>query len=129
MLQTFFQPQCLKHGNFLCTVLSLLDIVWNNLLSNAIKFTDEGGKISVTLKREGEGAVVRVTDTGCGISPSVGARIFDKFYQGDTSHAGEGNGLGLALVKKVIDVLGGEISVSSEVGVGSTFTIVLRDAR
>lgn len=108
---------------------SYLDIVWNNLISNAIKFTDRGGTITVTLKREGNSAVVRVSDTGCGISPSTGARIFDKFYQGDTSHAGEGNGLGLALVKQVIDVLGGEISVSSELHVGSTFTIVLKDAR
>lgn len=108
---------------------SYLDIVWNNLISNAIKFTEPGGTITVTLKKEGNNAVVRVSDTGCGISPEVGARIFDKFYQGDTSHAGEGNGLGLALVKQVIDVLGGEISVSSELGVGSTFTIVLRDAK
>ena len=108
---------------------SYLEIVWNNLISNAIKFTEQGGAITVTLKREGNNAVVRVSDTGCGISQSTGARIFDKFYQGDTSHAGEGNGLGLTLVKQVIDVLGGEISVSSELGVGSTFTIVLKDAR
>ena len=108
---------------------SYLEIVWNNLISNAIKFTEKGGRIELSLKREGGNAVVRVSDSGCGISPEIGARIFDKFYQGDTSHAGEGNGLGLALVKKVIDVLGGEISVSSEVGVGSTFTIVLKDAK
>ncbi len=104
-----------------------LDIVWSNLLSNAIKFTEKGGRIGVFLTKNGENAVVRITDTGCGISPETGARIFDKFYQGDTSHAGEGNGLGLALVKKVIDVLGGEISVTSEVGCGSTFTIVLKN--
>lgn len=103
-----------------------LEIVWNNLLSNAVKFTHEGGTISVSLKKAGENVVVKVTDTGCGISPEVGARIFDKFYQGDTSHAQEGNGLGLALVKKVIDILGGEITVSSELGKGSTFTIILK---
>ena len=103
-----------------------LEIVWNNLLSNAVKFTPEGGTISVSLKKAGENVVVKVTDTGCGISPEVGARIFDKFYQGDTSHAQEGNGLGLALVKKVIDILGGEITVSSELGKGSTFTIILK---
>ncbi|MBQ8308887.1 MAG: HAMP domain-containing histidine kinase [Clostridia bacterium] len=105
---------------------SLLEIVWNNLLSNAVKFTEEGGRISVSLKAENGKAVVRISDTGCGISPETGVRIFEKFYQGDTSHAGEGNGLGLALVKKVIDILGGEISVNSAIGKGSTFTIVLK---
>lgn len=109
--------------------LSYLDIVWNNLLSNAIKFTEPGGTVGVTLKRVEDTAVMTVTDTGCGISPEVGARIFEKFYQADTSHAKEGNGLGLALVKKVIDILGGEISVKSEVGKGSAFSIVLKGVR
>ena len=104
----------------------LLDLVWNNLLSNAVKFTDAGGRISVTLKEENGEAVVSIGDSGCGISPETGKRIFDKFYQGDTSHASEGNGLGLALVKKVIDILGGEISVKSEPGKGSIFTISLK---
>ncbi len=104
----------------------LLDLVWNNLLSNAIKFTEAGGQITVTLKEENGEAIVTVGDTGCGISPETGKRIFDKFYQGDTSHASEGNGLGLALVKKVIDILGGEISVTSEQGKGSIFTISLK---
>ena len=106
---------------------TLLEIVWNNLLSNAVKFTDEGGKITVTLKKRNGKAIVEIADTGCGISPETGKRIFDKFYQGDTSHASEGNGLGLALVKRVIDMLGGEISVASEQGKGSKFTIVLKD--
>lgn len=105
---------------------SYLEIVWNNLISNAIKFTEPGGKISVSLRSVDNTAVVEVADTGCGISAEVGKRIFEKFYQGDTSHSAEGNGLGLALVKKVIDVLGGEISVKSEVGLGTTFTIVLK---
>lgn len=104
-----------------------LEIVWNNLISNAVKFTPEGGEIGVYLKKENDCAVVRVSDTGCGISPETGKRIFDKFYQGDTSHAKEGNGLGLALVKKVIDVIGGEISVESEEGKGSTFSITIKN--
>ena len=104
----------------------LLSLVWNNLFSNAIKFTPPHGKISLTLKAEGEFAVVQVSDTGCGISPEVGKHMFEKFYQGDTSHATQGNGLGLALVKRVIDIVGGDISVSSEVGKGSIFTVKLR---
>lgn len=106
---------------------SLLELIWNNLLSNALKFTDDGGRVEITLKKQGKDAVVTVSDTGCGISPETGARIFEKFYQGDTSHSQEGNGLGLALVKKVVDVLGGEISVHSELGKGSSFTVVLKD--
>ncbi len=104
---------------------SYLEIVWNNLLSNAIKFTESGGKISVTLKKRGGQAVVKVSDTGCGISAETGKHIFEKFYQGDTSHSQEGNGLGLALVKKVIDITGGKIEVSSELGKGTTFRITL----
>ena len=95
---------------------SYLEIIWNNLISNAIKFTEPGGKVYVSAKWIDGEAVVIVRDTGCGIDAETGKRIFDKFYQGETSHSGEGNGLGLALVKKVIDVLGGEISVSSELG-------------
>lgn len=101
-----------------------LELVWNNLLSNAVKFTDSG-RISVMLGREHGRAVVTVSDTGCGMSAETGRHIFEQFYQGDTSHAKEGNGLGLALVKKVIDVLGGEISVESEEGRGSTFRVTL----
>ncbi len=105
---------------------SLLEIVWNNLISNAIKFTPNGGKIDVLLKQKDKNVEVSVKDTGLGMTSEVGARIFEKFYQGDTSHASAGNGLGLALVKKVIDILGGEILVQSEIGKGSTFTILLK---
>jgi signal transduction histidine kinase len=104
----------------------LLTLVWNNLISNALKFTDPGGTVSLTLKAQGDNAIVEVTDTGCGISPEVGRHMFEKFYQGDTSHATKGNGLGLALVKRVMDITGGDISVSSVVSEGSTFTVTLR---
>lgn len=104
----------------------MMRLVWNNLFSNAIKFTERGGRVSLTLTVEGNDAVVSVTDTGCGISQEVGAHIFDKFYQGDTSHASSGNGLGLSLVKRIIDITGSEVSVSSEVGKGSTFTVRMR---
>ena len=104
----------------------LLSLVWNNLFSNAIKFTEEGGTIGLKLHTENGQAVIAVSDTGCGISPEVGAHIFEKFYQGDTSHATQGNGLGLALVKRVVDIIGGEISVSSELGKGSTFTVRIK---
>ena len=104
----------------------LLSLVWNNLISNAVKFTPQQGTIGVRLRTEGDQVVVSVSDTGCGIKPEVGQHIFEKFYQGDTSHATQGNGLGLALVKRVVDILNGEISVQSVYGKGSVFTVKFR---
>ncbi len=104
----------------------LLSLVWNNLFSNAFKFTDKGGRVSVALQADGDDAVVTVADTGCGMTPEVGKYIFEKFYQGDPSHQTQGNGLGLALVHRVVDITGGDIAVSSEAGKGSTFTVRLR---
>ena len=105
-----------------------MQIVVGNLLSNAVKFTEAEGSIFVSLKASQGDVVLSVRDTGCGIDPETGNRIFEKFYQGDTSHAAEGNGLGLALVKRVIDVLGGNIAVESTPGEGSTFTVTLRNS-
>ncbi len=101
----------------------LLLTVWSNLISNAVKFNQKGGKITVSLKRDNNYAVVCVADTGCGMTKNTGMRIFEKFYQGDTSHATEGNGLGLALVKRIIDITMSEIIVESEIGKGSCFTV------
>ncbi|MBQ8351462.1 MAG: HAMP domain-containing histidine kinase [Clostridia bacterium] len=104
----------------------LLSLVWNNLLSNAFKFTERGGRITLSLATEGAYAVVRVRDTGCGMTAEVGAHIFEKFYQGDRSRATQGNGLGLALVKRVVDILQGEIGVESTLGEGTTFTVKIK---
>ena len=106
----------------------LLSLVWSNLFSNAFKFTEPGGTVSLTLTATDHHAIVQVKDTGCGMSPEVGAHIFEKFYQGDPSHATQGNGLGLALVKRVVDIMQGEISVESALGVGTTFTVKIRRA-
>jgi len=109
-----------------CYDESMLEIVWNNLLSNAVKFTGPGGKIFVSLKARDGLAVVSVADTGMGFDGETQMHIFDKFFQGDSSRACEGNGLGLAMVKKTIELLGGTISVDSAPGHGSTFTVCLK---
>ena len=106
---------------------SYLELVFNNLLSNAIKFTSSNGSIEVKLNKIEEEYVIVFKDSGCGMDNNTGKHIFDKFYQGDTSHKTNGNGLGLALVKRVIDILGGKISVESELGVGSTFIVVIKE--
>lgn len=103
----------------------LLTLVWNNILSNAFKFTPTNGRVWVSLKQEENWIIVKVKDTGCGIDASIGKHIFDKFYQGDTSHAMQGNGLGLSLVKKVVDITGGDIIVESVKGKGSEFCVKL----
>ena len=101
----------------------LLELVWNNILSNAVKFNNIGGTISLRLTTTPENAVVVISDTGCGINNNNIERIFDKFYQADSSHATQGNGLGLALVKRITDMVGAKVSVTSKYNAGTTFTV------
>jgi len=103
--------------------------VWNNLLSNAFKFTPVGGTVRLSLSTAGDIVQVVVADTGIGMTAREGARIFEKFYQADSSRSTSGNGLGLALVKRIMDIVGGEITVASTPGAGSTFTVRLRNGK
>ena len=97
--------------------------VWTNLVHNALQAMDHKGNLTLGLRRDGDNALVSVTDTGCGMTPEVRARIFDAFFT--TKPAGEGTGLGLDIVRKIIEKHGGQIFVESEVGRGSTFTVSL----
>jgi len=106
---------------------SLMEIVWNNLLTNAIKFTQSKGTVSIKLKNEKDKIIVSISDTGCGMSKKTIQHVFDRFYQGDISHSTIGNGLGLSLVKRVIDLVEGEIMVDSECGVGTEFIVILKE--
>ncbi|MGN0813757.1 MAG: sensor histidine kinase [Candidatus Coproplasma sp.] len=99
--------------------------IWQNLIGNAIKFTDENGRIDITLKKQGENLVFSVSDDGIGIPDEDKGKIFDMFFTGDKSRNKEGSGLGLPLTKTITEKLGGEITFSSERGKGTTFTVIL----
>ena len=103
----------------------MLQQIWINLLANAIKFSHPQGTLSVRLKGEKEQVRAEIADTGVGIAKDALPRIFEKFYQGDTSHSRDGNGLGLSIVKQIVESSGGSISVTSEEGKGTTFTVLL----
>ena len=103
---------------------SLMMHIWNNLIGNAIKFTPEGSTVRIALRKEKENIIFTVDDEGDGISEENAGHIFDKFYQCDSSHKQEGNGLGLALVKSILDSIGGSVSTENIDG-GCRFTVVL----
>ena len=109
----------------------MLSHVWINLIGNAVKFSPPGGTLSVSCALRDAQAVVNITDHGVGMNEATAARIFDKFYQGENSgsaspsHATEGNGLGLPLAKRIVELSGGAITVQSAPGQGSTFTVSL----
>lgn len=103
----------------------LMQHLWINLLTNAVKYTPKGGSITVTLKNEEKFIAVSVADTGKGIPPEDRERIFDKYYQTDKSHSKRGLGLGLAICKRIVQLCNGSLTVESDVGVGSTFTVKL----
>jgi len=105
----------------------LLSQVWYNLFGNAVKFTEKGGAIRVSCVKDGDEIAVTIVDSGCGISKEALPHIFEKFYQADSSHATKGNGLGLSLVKKIIELCDGEISVTSTPGEGTKFVVKLSD--
>lgn len=106
----------------------LLSQIWVNLLSNAVKFTAEGGNIWVSAKLTGDKAVVSIRDNGCGMDEATQKNVFNKFFQGDRSHATEGNGLGLSVVKKICDLLKIKLELQSEQGKGTVFTVTIDGA-
>lgn len=113
-------PAVKYHGN-----KATMQHLWINLLDNSIKYTPEGGEILVSLAEEVGVAIIKITDTGEGISDETKARLFIPYFQGDASHSKEGLGLGLAIVMRIVELCKGSIEVDSKVGEGSTFTIRL----
>lgn len=103
----------------------LLQHLWINLLSNAIKYTPRGGEISVDLTQKGDQIIARVADTGVGMDEKTVNHIYDAYFQGDVAHANPGLGLGLSIVKQIVNLCGGRIEVKSKLGEGSTFTVYL----
>lgn len=105
----------------------LLSHVWRNLIENAVKYSRQDGKIWVKARREAGRVMVTVGDDGIGMDEETKARVFEQFFQGDTSRVGHGNGLGLALAWQVVQLHGGSIDVWSAPGAGSVFTVTLPD--
>ena len=103
----------------------LLNQVWINLIDNAVKFSSPKGKIVLKLHKQEDHIVFRIMDNGCGMSQEETDHIFDRFYQGDSSHTTEGNGLGLTVVNKIVKLHQGKLEVHSDEGFGSSFSVML----
>lgn len=108
-----------------CSDEDMMEHVWRNIIANAIKFSADGGKIRIVARTSGENILVSIHDEGEGIGAEAIPHIFDKFYQGDAAHSREGNGLGLSLVRRIVDLAGGDIEVESQVGRGTAFHVRL----
>ncbi len=113
-------PRFMHQGNE-----ELTERIWSNIIDNAIKHSPSGGTIRIRIGSTDKYTSVEISDGGEGMSEEVMKHIFDKFYQGDASRAAEGNGLGLSLVKRIVDICNGYIEVESVLGSGSTFRIFL----
>lgn len=103
----------------------LVEHIWSNLISNAIRFTPAGGQITVVLRQTGEEITVSVSDTGIGMDEETQRHIFDKFYRAEPYPDSRGNGLGLSIVRRAVELCGGRVEVFSTPGKGSTFTVTL----
>ena len=104
-------------------------LIWSNILGNALKYTGAGGHVRVRQRSDDGMVTVEIADDGCGMTEEEAARMFDKFYQGDTSHASQGNGLGMAMVRRAVDLSRGFIDVRSAKGQGTVITVRLPAAR
>lgn len=102
-----------------------LEQVWTNIISNAIKYTNEGGLITITMKKNSKDIEISIEDTGIGMSKEVVSHIFERFYREDKARNVEGNGLGLAIVKSIVDLHHGKIDILSQVDVGTNFIVRL----
>lgn len=107
------------------TNAEMLSQVWVNIIGNAIKFSPKGSSIRVKLFKEGDVITAEITDRGIGMDQQTISHIFERFYQGDRAHASEGNGLGLPLVKRIVELCNGNIRVESQYGKGTNFIVTL----
>jgi len=107
----------------------MIQQVWVNVIGNAINYSNPGGKLKIECKKDNEYAKVRISDYGTGMSDEVRERIFEKFYQGDASRGSSGNGLGMSIVKRIIDLCGGKIVIKSQIKKGTTVVIYIPELR
>jgi signal transduction histidine kinase len=107
----------------------MLSHLWINLIDNAIKYTNENGHITIMCCKMNDEIIFKISDDGNGMDDYTRKHIFDKFFQGDRSHTAQGNGLGMSIVKRILELCGGEITVESKINRGTTFTVKLSRTR